>query len=61
LVHGTADEIVPITESHLLLSNVENSRELVEVDGADHLFSGNSTNTLADSVIDWLGRKLQVN
>jgi alpha/beta superfamily hydrolase len=61
LVHGTADEIVPITESNLLLSNIENSRELVEVDGADHLFSGNSTNTLADSVIDWLGRKLQVN
>lgn len=61
LVHGTADEIVPITESNLLLSNIENSRELVEVDGADHLFSGNSTNTLAESVIDWLGRKLQVN
>jgi alpha/beta superfamily hydrolase len=61
LVHGTADEIVPITESNLLLSNVENTRELVEVDGADHLFSGNSTNILADCVIDWLGRKLQVN
>ena len=61
LVHGTADEIVPVTDSQLLVQNFETSRELVEIDGACHQFSGNSTNKLVDSVIDWLGRKLQVN
>ena len=61
LAHGTADEIVPVTESHLLLPNFESSRELIEIEGADHLFSGNATNVLADSIIGWLGRKLQVN
>jgi fermentation-respiration switch protein FrsA (DUF1100 family) len=61
LVHGTADEIVPVTDSQLLVQNFETSRELVEIDGACHQFSGNSTNKLVDSVIDWLGRKLQIN
>ena len=61
LVHGTADEIVPITDSHSLILNFENSRELIEIDGADHLFSGGAINILSESVIDWLGRKLQVN
>jgi len=61
LVHGTADEIVPVTDSQLLVQKFETSRELVEIDGACHQFSGNSTNKLVDSVIDWLGRKLQIN
>ena len=61
LVHGTADEIVPVTDSQLLVQKFETSRELVEIDGACHQFSGKSTNILVDSVIYWLGRKLQVN
>ena len=61
LVHGTRDEVVPLNHSHSLISNFESSREFVEIDGADHLFSGEVMSLVTDSVVDWLGRKLQVN
>ena len=61
LIHGTNDDVVPISESQSLILNFEKTRELVEIDGADHLFSGTAINVVTDSVVDWLGRKLQVN
>jgi len=61
LVHGKIDNIVPVTDVHSLLFNFENSRELIEIDDADHQFSGDAINTLSESVINWLGRKLQIN
>ena len=61
LIHGTNDDVVPITDSQSLILKFENSREFVEIDGADHLFSGNAINVVTDSVVDWLGRKIQVN
>jgi len=61
LIHGTNDDVVPISESQSLILNFEKTRELVEIDGADHVFSGTAINVVTDSVVDWLGRKLQVN
>ena len=61
LIHGTNDDVVPISESQSLILNFEKARELIEIDGGDHLFSGTAINVVTDSVVDWLGRKLQVN
>ena len=61
LIHGTNDDVIPISESLSLILNFEKTRELVEIDGADHLFSGNVINDVTEYVVDWLGRKLQVN
>ena len=61
LIHGTNDDVVPISDSQSLILNFEKTRELVEIDGADHVFSGTAINVVTDSVVDWLGRKLQVN
>lgn len=61
LIHGTRDEVVSLNHSHSLILNFESSREFVEIDGADHLFSGEAISLVTDSVVDWLGRKLQVN
>ena len=61
LIHGTNDDVVPISESQSLILNFEKARELIEIDGGDHLFSGTAIKVVTDSVVDWLGRKLQVN
>jgi alpha/beta superfamily hydrolase len=59
LIHGANDGVVPIADSQSLMSNYNKTREFVEINGADHLFSGETIESLTDSVIDWLGRKLQ--
>ncbi|MDG0963560.1 MAG: alpha/beta hydrolase [Opitutales bacterium] len=61
LVHGTRDKVISSKESQSLVTNFEETRELVEIEGADHLFSGDALELATESVIDWLGKKLQSN
>ncbi|MDG1326352.1 MAG: alpha/beta hydrolase [Opitutales bacterium] len=61
LVHGTRDDVISSKESQSLVTNFEETRELVEIEGADHLFSGDALELATESVIDWLGKKLQSN
>ena len=61
LVHGTKDDVITSKESQSLVTNFEKTRELLEIEGADHLFSGDALHLATESVIDWLGRKLQSN
>jgi hypothetical protein len=61
LVHGTKDDVITSKESQSLVTNFEKTRELVKIEGADHLFSGDALHLVTESVIDWLGRKLQSN
>ena len=61
LIHGTCDDVISSKESQSLVTNFEKTRELIEIEGADHLFSGDSLHLATESVIDWLGRKLQSN
>jgi alpha/beta superfamily hydrolase len=61
LIHGTRDDVISTEESQSLVTNFEKTRELVEIEGADHLFSGDALHLATESVIDWLGRKLQSN
>ncbi|MDB0031083.1 alpha/beta hydrolase [Opitutales bacterium] len=61
LIHGKRDDVISCKESQSLVTNFEKTRELVEIEGADHLFSGDALHLATESVIDWLGRKLQSN
>jgi alpha/beta superfamily hydrolase len=58
VVHGTNDDLVPVADSRSLITNHEETRQCIEIEGADHLFSGEAISELTEIVIDWLGRKL---
>lgn len=58
VIHGTNDEVVPVADSRSLITNHESTREYFEIEGADHLFSGEAVNELIEIIIDWLGREL---
>jgi len=59
LVHGTADDVVPFQDSLDVCASAPGAR-LLEIDGADHLFSGaDHTPEAVRAVVDWLtGLKL---
>lgn len=41
IVHGSCDEIAPVSQSRKLLEKANNKVELVEIDGADHRYTKN--------------------
>lgn len=57
LVHGTEDTVVPFAESLAIVEAATNApTELVELGGADHLFSGPDEPVMAQAVVAWLKR-----
>lgn len=57
-VHGTADTIVPYSQSeHLHLLNTGEDNTLEPVEGADHLFSGKHE-AVAEIVVEWLANRI---
>lgn len=57
LVHGDADTVVPLSDTTEIASVADASRtEVVEVPGADHLFSDAATEAMTRAVLDWLDR-----
>ncbi|HTO04253.1 MAG TPA: alpha/beta fold hydrolase [Opitutus sp.] len=52
LVHGTADDVVPVQDSRDIGRHVPEAKR-VEIDGADHLFSEH-TPQVTDAVVDWI-------
>jgi pimeloyl-ACP methyl ester carboxylesterase len=51
LVHGTADELVPVGDSRAM--RAASGAELIELDGVDHRFTGHEAE-MAARVVDWL-------
>ena len=58
LVHGTKDDIVPLIDSQSLITNFQNTRDLIKIEGADHTFSGEYTDQLVEIVVEWLAKKI---
>lgn len=54
LVHGTADTVVPFDESLTIANRAAGEVEVVELEGADHVFSGEDAAAMAEVVVDWL-------
>jgi len=54
LIHGERDEICLLTDVRRLYARLEEPKELVVIDGADHLFDGR-TLEVGDAVRDLLG------
>jgi pimeloyl-ACP methyl ester carboxylesterase len=55
LVHGTGDTVVYPRDSELARQRCPHA-ELVELEGADHVFSGGAAAEMARTVVDWLRR-----
>ena len=57
IVHGDADEMVPIEQARLLLDRSNRTAELVVIEGADHAFSRHRRQ-MVETVVNWLNNKV---
>jgi len=53
LVHGDADTVVPLQDSRDIAARGVHA-QLVELSGVDHVFSGDGTPAMVESVVSWL-------
>jgi alpha/beta superfamily hydrolase len=53
LIHGERDELIPLRDTRKFYSELQEPKELVVVEGADHLFDG-KTSELGEAVEDLL-------
>ena len=58
LVHGTADDVVLIDDSREAYSLASEPKKLVEIEGANHVFSEDGQKPMIDAVIGWLQTNL---
>ncbi len=54
LVHGSADEVVLPKDSRLAQGATNGRADLVELEGADHVFSDEGTASMTACVVSWL-------
>jgi len=59
LVHGTEDDVVPIEDSQEIFAHANEPKKLVEIPGANHVFSDDGEKPMIDAVIDWIGNSLR--
>ena len=58
LVHGTTDDVVLIDDSREAYSLASEPKKLVEIEGANHVFSDDGQQPMIDAVINWLNSTL---
>jgi alpha/beta superfamily hydrolase len=54
IIHGERDEVCPLREVREFYARAADPKELVVIDGADHLFDG-KVGEVADAIEDLLG------
>ncbi len=54
LVHGDEDDVVPIQDSHDILTRAGEGAQLITVEGANHVFSDEFTPVMVEKVIAWI-------
>lgn len=54
LLHGTADDVVPVQDSRDLVAGAGAERRLVEFPGFDHVFSDTQAEEMARAVVAWV-------
>lgn len=59
LVHGTTDDVVLIDDSREAYSLATEPKKLVEIDGANHVFSESGLQPMIEAVISWLKDSLK--
>ena len=59
LIHGTEDDVVPIEDSREIFALANEPKKIVEIPGANHVFSEAGEQPMIDAVIDWIGETLR--
>tara|TARA_Y100001960_G_scaffold330127_1_gene423315 strand:+ start:236 stop:961 length:726 start_codon:yes stop_codon:yes gene_type:complete len=59
LVHGTEDDVVPPQDTHDIMALAAGEAELLELPGADHVFSDDATAPMVEGVVRWLNKQLR--
>ncbi len=54
IVHGDADDLVPVQEGRELYAKCFEPKHYVEIPGGDHVFSGPALDVMCKAVVDWL-------
>lgn len=54
IVHGDADDVVPLEEAKTLYSSAYEPKEIVILPGVDHVYSGDGVDKMTEAVIAWL-------
>ena len=59
LIHGDADDVVPIEDSRQIFAQANDPKKIIEIPGANHLFSESGFAAMSEAVIDWIGEILR--
>jgi len=57
LVHGTEDDVVPFQDSTDILARAGDNAELLELKGANHVFSDEHTAPMVAAVVQWVKKQ----
>jgi len=52
-VHGTADDVVPIQDSHDIFAKANEPKQLSEIEGSNHVFGGEFAPVMVEKVTSW--------
>jgi len=58
LVHGSEDDVVPISDSREIFAQANQPKQLVELPGSNHVFAGEHTQKMIDAVVPWIAARL---
>ena len=53
-VHGADDDVVPIQDAYDIFAKANEPKQLIEIKGADHVFSDEVTSVMVDKVVNWI-------
>ena len=59
LIHGDADDVVPVEDSRGIFALGNEPKKLLEIPGANHVFSEAAMEPMCEAVIDWLGENIR--
>lgn len=54
IVHGDADDVVPVDEGREMYRSAYEPKELVILEGVDHVYNGDGESQMTDAVLAWL-------
>ena len=60
LIHGDSDDVVPIDDSREIFALANEPKKIIEIPGANHVFSEAGLEPMREAVIDWIGETLRV-
>ena len=55
LIHGDADDVVPIDDSREIFALANEPKKIIEIPGANHVFSEAGLEPMSEAVINWIG------